>query len=135
MNVIAPILFVIAFVGFLVLFAFVADKIIFAYYDHREKVQREKYPDFYDMVEKRDKLFRELWALREDYETIPKEHIDTLTQNEKYVRLADRAHHQEQLEHWRQVLADHEEEINNKYQECISAREEVKQLAELYKIK
>lgn len=102
--------------------------------DRKDEKMRALYPDYFEQMEKRNQLYRELWTLKEDYEDIPKEHIDTLVQNEKYVRLADRTHHTEQLEHWRQVIVDHAQKIEDKRQEYLRAHAEVKRLKELYQI-
>ena len=122
-------------IAFLAGFIFIAlTQLTNLFYDNKERMLRKKYPEYYIAVEARDKILSELLTLREDYEIIPKEHIDTLILNEKYVSLVDRAHYQEQLEYWRQIISEHAEEIQQKEQEYILASNEVSRLKHLYKI-
>lgn len=110
-------------------------KFLFYLEDKKEKKLRRQYPDYYTTQDTVIHLGAELLSLQEDYEYIPKEHIDTLVKNELYLLPKDRENNARQIEYWRQIIADHADEIKMKRVELDRTRQELEKLRNKYNIK
>lgn len=110
-------------------------KLLFYLEDEKETKLRKQYPDYYATQDAVIHLGSELLSMQEDYEHIPKEHIDTLVKNELYLLPKDRENNAKQIEYWRQIIADHANEIKMKRAELERARQQLEELRNKYNIK
>lgn len=110
-------------------------KLFFYLEDIKERKLRRQYPDYYATQDTVVHLGAELLSLQEDYEYIPKEYIDTLVKNELYLLPKDRENNAKQIEYWRQIIADHANEIQMKRVELNRARQKLEELRNKYNIK
>lgn len=110
-------------------------KLLFCLEDEKEKKLRRQYPDYYATQDAVIHLGSELLSMQEDYEYIPKEHIDTLVKNELYLLPKDRENNAKQIKYWRQIIADHADKIEIKRAELDRARRTLEELRNKYNIK
>ena len=125
----------IAIVGFIFLLGWIIAKICETVWDIKSKKHRAKYPHLYELYEMRDRLYHEKHNIRTAQYYNPKQEIDNIMKNMRYLTKAKRQEEYIRLEQLREIIANHFAAIRPLEDEIDRIEQQIEDYKKLHKIK
>ena len=126
---------IIVLIGFVILGGWFIAKICDIVWNIKSKKHRAKYPHLYELYKMRDKLYHEKHNIWKAQYHNPKQEIDDIMKNMRYLTKAKRQKEYIRLEQLREIMANHFAVIRPIEDEIDRIEQQIEDYKKLHKIK